>query len=345
MDSPIDAILSGKPAPSPEIPGRPRSVIPPEPPPKPAPPEPATPVEVVEEYQATDDEGKPIGSPTKVIGTGTTEVDAYKDLAAKLKAVHLAATRKMAEWKAKYRVFDESKPAPLFEPIELSAADKLRLNRELADPATMESALDQLLQARLGVSPDEYRKKLREEDFQRQVAAGARETQAFLDDHPEFPISAASRQAMEGAFAAKSKERTDAGQAPLAWTAHTLDLLFGDLVDSGAIMPLNLTTKPIGSEAAPQGQSPATPPAPGKEALPAETKGKENTGTPGEVTRPRGARHSGLTPGHSSIPQVAQPSDSDAEFLRTVDAMSTSALRRKLLADPAFRRRLDSIKR
>jgi hypothetical protein len=285
-------------------------------------------IEVTEEYHATDEEGKPIGTPTKVIGRGKTELEAERDLREKLKAVHIAAVRKMTEWKKKFRSYDESKPSPTFEPIQLDAAERLRLNRELNDPEKMEAALDQLLQARLGVSPEEYRKKLKDEVFNASIARGARETQAFLDEHPEFPIGAEARQEMEGAFSAKSKERETVGEAPLEWTSHNLELIFEELVETGRIAPVPPTRQETVA------------------ATPAEAKAPGNTGDTGTVTRPRGERHSSMTPGHTSVPSGAgsQPS-SDDEFLAEVRRMSTPALRLKIKQDPKFRQRLDSIKR
>ena len=345
MPDPLDMMLGltpdigNQPPADPErAPGAPRpAVLPPErekkpettPEKKPDTPLPTPLIDVTEEYQTEDEDGHPIGTPTKVTGHGKTEIEAERDLRAKLKAVHQAAVRKMADWKKKFRTFDESKPSPTFEPITLSAEEKFRLNRELSNPETMESALDQLLQARLGVSPEDYRKKLRDEALNLQVASGARETTEFLDSNPTFPVGTEARKAMETAFAAKSKEREDAGKAPLEWTAHNLELIFEELVESGQIAPIPPTQQEVVADK-----------------TPVETEDPGNTGEPATRIRPRGERHSSMTPGHSSVPSGAgaQPS-SDEQFLAEVNSMSTPALRLKIRSDSKFRQRLDSIKR
>jgi len=291
-------------------------------------------VEVTEEYQATDAQGNPIGTPTKVIGKGKTEAEAYKDLAGKLKAIHIAATRKMAEWKSKYREYDESRPLPAFEPVQLSAEEKMRLQRELNDPETMEGALDTLLQARLGVSPEDYRRKLASEAEQDRIARGGRETQLFLDDNPDFPAGAESRQAMEAEFQAVSQEREKAGKGPLDWTAHNLELVYQTLIEKGILRPLQIG----GAGDTSQGQSAVTPGAAGEKVNPAE---------PTTRTRPRGERHSSMTPAHSSLPQgggTGQPSSDDAEFLKMVRSLPLPELRRRIRSDAAFAKRLNSIK-
>jgi hypothetical protein len=319
-------------------PGAPRAaVLPPEKEKKPETPtekKPETPlptplIDVTEEYQTEDEDGNPIGTPTKVVGHGKTEIEAERDLRAKLKAVHQSAVRKMADWKKKFRTFDESKPSPTFEPLELSAEEKYRIQRELSNPETMESALDQLLQARLGVSPEDYRKKLKDEALNLQVASGSRETTQFVDEHPEFPMGPESRKAMETAFAAKSKEREDAGKAPLEWTAHNLELIFEELAESGQIAPIPPTQQEVVTVK-----------------TPVETDESDNTEELGTKIRPRGSRHSALSPEHSSVPSGAgaQPT-SDETFLAEVQNMTTSALRTRIRTDQKFRQRLDSIKR
>jgi hypothetical protein len=336
---------------APPVPGPIPAVVEPTPEePVPAPvPTPPAPVQqeivVSEQWQATDDEGTPVGPPSKVFGKGATEVEALRDLSKKLKELNIIAARKIKEYRDKYRTYDRATNTfMLVEPKALTSEEKVSIARLLADPDTIDQGYAELYKAQFGESPDQARKRMAKEAEAASILEGKRQVSKFLSDHPDFPQNPTSQQVMLDEMDVMKAEAEAAG-ATFGFTAHNLEIAYDNLVEKGILIPIQLTVSepttksqiaPISrnsQETPPQVATPAQPVAP-----------TANTDVANGNLRPRGTRHSNMSAEHGEAPPTTHQAD-DVEFLKQVDSMPLEVLKRKIGSDRAFRDRLNSIKR
>ena len=301
----------------------------------------------VEEYQATDLSGKPIGPPSKVVGKGVTEAEAYRDLAHKMRDININAARKIKEYRDKYRSYDQEKDNLTFlEPQPLTAEDRVRIARLLADPATIDEGYREMYRVQFGETVDEARQRKVREAEAASISRGKAETDKFLVEHPDFPGGNEAKKVVLAEMQ-KRKEAAVAEGKTFGWTAHNLEIIYDDLVERGELVPLQLTTK----EPEPVTPSPITM---------SERASQENTppiaapanpvpvdaNTPAEQgnLRPRGTRHATLSTDHGQPPNVSSQNEDD-EFRKEVNSLPIDVLRRRILHDKKFADRLNKLRR
>lgn len=294
-----------------------------------------------EEYQLEDETGKAIGPPQKFTAESEIDqLDAEKKLRAMLVTAHKNSSKKLKEYKDKYRTLDKTTILPKFEPKVLSAEQKVRLARKMQDPQTLEEGFEELFTARTGVSPEQYRAKQVQEQYDSTLYNAQQETQRFNDSHPEFPPTAEARKLMIDTMAAKNEAALaeqgiteyDKKNPPIAieWNEHNLTTIYDELVEAGRLTP----TTSKSQEETPKGEVTPVAVQPTVAITPADATTR---------TRPRGTRHSSMMPSHSSVSQGMKQSQDDAAFLEGVRKLSPALLKQKIKTDRAFAQRLDQI--
>jgi len=356
------AVMEGQePAPPAEtpapVPAEPAPAPAPAPVPAPLPPPPAPKeVVVVEEWQATDEAGKPVGPPSKVFGKGPTEAAAYKDLAERLKQLNIIAARKIKEYRDKYRSYDQESQKLTFEPAALTTEDKVRIARLISDPETIVEGYAELYRLQFGETVEQTRSRLAREQDAIWAARATQETNKFLAEHTDFPVSPSAKQLMMDEIT-KRKDAEQAEGKSFGWTAHNLAIIYDDLVERGVIVPRSIgnevvtTTEsksiseptpgaPIVTEPRASQEPVVAPPAP--PAPPASAPPVANTTESQENLRPRGTKFAVLSTQHGSgTPPVGQ-SDDDA-FLKEVNEMPLEVMKRRIRSDRYFADRLNKI--
>ena len=270
------------------------------------------------EYQLTDAEGKPIGRPQVFEG------DTWEEVTDKIATAHLHASRKISDLRQKIKP-DQQDPDFEFKSRELTEEEKWKLATELSNPATVDAALDKLLEAKLGAPPTKVQEALNRTLQTDRIQRSRAEAQAFIDEHPEFKVCVHNQNAMTKFMQAKN----------LAWTKKNLEFAFEQLQQDGLVL-LNDpepevkpqpegTTVPVEVE---QRQEPIAPPAP-------------TTGT-----RPRGtASSTGLFSQHSSASrsESAAQKKSDEAFAKEVYKMTSDEYKRRISTDAQFRARVNAV--
>lgn len=315
-------------------------------PPAPAPahtPPPAQ-VEVTEEWQATDTDGTPVGPPSKITGVGATEVEAYRDLARKLRDANIKAARKIKEYREKYRTYDQEKFENAVTPTELTAEQRVEITRLMSDPATVDEGFDLIYKSRFGETPEQVRERRQQEQQASWLQIGKGETDKFLTEHPDFPTGPISKKLLLDEVQARKNAAVAEGKT-FGWTAHNLEIVYDDLVERGLITPKQLESnsepKPAvqidavqraSQEPTPPSATPANPPA-----TAANT--PEATGT-----RPRGSRSSVMTTEHGQPPATDTRQLDDEAFRKEVNEMSNETFKRRVKSDRKFAQRVDNLK-
>ena len=207
--------------------------------PPPPPPPALKEVVVVEEWQATDEAGKPVGPPSKIFGKGPTEAAAYKNLAERLKQLNIIAARKIKEYRDKYRSYDQESQKLTFEPTALTTEDKVHIARMLADPETIAEGYAELYRLQFGETVEQTRARLAREQETVWAARATQETNKFLAEHTDFPVSPSAKQLMMDEIT-KRKDAAQAEGKTFGWTAHNLAIIYDDLVERGVIVPRSI---------------------------------------------------------------------------------------------------------
>src|SRR5579862_7870496 len=226
---------------------------------------------------------------------------------------------------------DAPPPQLKIQPKELNAADRLRLSSEITDPNRVVEAVDEIVTARLGVSPDKLGA-----DFQRKSRAEkdefyAHEAQAFRDEHPEFYPVPQNRDALFDELKANGWELT----------RNNLTIAFNTLLDRGDIVPWPSDQRPPEEDDEEEEEIPQ----------PVQTNGNGNTarsnGQPAASAaaspRPRTIASTGLrnsdTSGLKPPPQPRKQKYTRAD----IERMSRAEFNEKLQAEPDFRRQVDEM--
>jgi hypothetical protein len=309
------------------------------------------PVEVLvsREWQAKDEKGQPVGPPSKIFGRGATREAALENLADNLQKANEQAARKIKEYRDKYRTYDQEQSVLTFEPQVLTAEDRVRVARLLADPATIEQGYAELYRVQFGETPEEARKrKAHEAEIQRQQRSNM-ETDKFLLEHPDFPISGAARKVVVDAMQERRDQVAAEGKT-FAWTAHNLEIIYDDLVEKGVLTPLQLASKPVSvipesvvpSQIAPQPRtSQETTPPSATPAMPVVPAANTEGQTEGN-TRPRGTKFSVMSTEHGQSPTTSRQTE-DESFRKQVNDMPLEELKRRIRSDRKFADRLNAL--
>jgi len=314
----------------------------------PVPPPPAKDVIVTEEWQATDEDGNKIGTPSKVIGKGKTEAEAYKDLAKNLKNINIEAAKKIKKLRDAAKGLDYANATLSFEPRPVSPEDRVRIAALLASPETLIEGQAELYKLQYGETPQEASARRKREMDRQKAIDGSIATDQFLKTHPDFPKSPAAQQIMTDAWVEKNSAAPEGKE--VTWSARNLEIIYDELVESGILTPLQLSVKNLVNEQVSESQvqdnteyqrdSQEKPP---QVATPAPDKPAANTdGSTGNL-RPRGTRFSTLSTEHGQSPS-ALPRQAEAEaFRKQVFDMPMDELKRRIRNDKVFAARLNAL--
>ena len=301
-------------------------------------------VDVTEEWQATDSDGTPVGPPSKITGVGATQVEAYQDLAHKLRDANIKAARKIKEYREKYRTYDQEKFENAVAPTELTAEQRVEITRLMSDPATVDEGFDLIYQSRFGETPEQVRERRKKEQEASWLQIGKGETDRFLTEHPDFPTGPISKKLLLDEVQARKNAAIAEGKT-FGWTAHNLEIVYDDLVERGLITPKQLEPN---SEPTPAGQIAATsrasqeltPPS----AIPANPSAIDANTSEATGTRPRGSRSSVMTTEHGQPPLTDTRQLDDEAFRKEVNEMSNETFKRRVKTDRKFALRVDNLK-
>jgi hypothetical protein len=288
--------------------------------------------EIVEEWQLTDEKGNSIGPPTRLVAKSEAEMRKL------LVECNKSAARKLAEYRTKYResIIKED-PVEVPAAHELSSAEKLEIRRLLDKPDTQEEGFDRLFKARVGLSPEDFRKDTAEEAALVAKQQAYSEGVQFINETPDFPVGKEGMEAFKAFWAEKQealrKEKNDPNFV-IAAKKQNMTLIFEEAVEAGRM------TRREGSfqETVPETVPEANPP------VSAQPSGENAPVDPAVRTRPRGTRHESMGPTHSSVNPGAVQNQDDALFLKQVAEMGKDELKLRIRRDVKFRQRLDSIK-
>jgi hypothetical protein len=210
------------------------------------------------------------------------------------------------------------------EPRELSAADRLRISTEITDPSRVVEAIEEVMTARQGISPDKLGAEFARQSRQEQDDFYAQEAQAFRDDNLDFYPVPQNRDAIF--------EELRANGWPL--TRNNLTLAFNTLKERGNLIewptdarasePQHEGNQPVytdGSATPPNGQSAPTAYSP----------------------RPRTIATTGLRNADASALPPPPPKRKQQYTRADIERMSRSEYNEKLQGDPDFRRQVDAM--
>jgi len=280
----------------------------------------------VREYQPKDENGYPIGPPQRF------EADTQQELIDKLAAAHENASAALYKTRQQVKLGamlepDPEEPINTYEPRQLSADERVRLTKDLSDPAKSSEALRTLLEAELGAPMEAVRANQRETEISKRVAAIQTAIAQFKNDTPEYVECELNSGNMKK-YMEKNK---------LRYTAKNLKIAFEDLKNS------SLLTLQAPKAAVTEAVTPVVTPAPVVPAAipPASTTPPE---IPAQVTEVRPKQSSsGLGRENSSAgPTGPTPPQTAGITIRDINKMSASEYNEKL-RDPEFRKAVEKL--
>lgn len=256
-------------------------------------------------WQPQLDDGTPIG------GLQVVEAESKDALSDEIAKSYTHLYRRNRElMREKELTPSASAPAPpKFNPRPLTAAEKLQLARDFADPEKVDSAIDLMLEARLGAKPEAVVSAVNAVDGNAKAIRAAQEAAAWRDAHPNFYPSQKNCQDLATWIQVKGLE----------FTFANFDKAFE------ALSPALETAPP---------SVPETPAKPPETQTPSRIAGADESGTqrqakvPSPVTR-RQASGAGDT-------------KSAGLTIEQIKRMPTEEYKRKL-KDPAFARQVDAL--
>ena len=229
---------------------------------------------------------------------------------------------------------DTARPKLRLEQKQLSPADRLRLSTEMTDPERVVEAVEEIVTARQGITPNKLGAHLSEMDEKERDEYYQAEATAFRDEHPNFYPVPQNRDALFEEMRANGWDLT----------RNNLAIAFRTLWDRGDMIPW-----PDDS-----GNNP-TPPTPingddgGMNGAPATTQpaGHSNGGNGSSSApspRPRNVSVStGLRSSDASASAPA-PVKRAAKYTRAdIDRMSRAEFADKLRNEPGFRQQIDAM--
>lgn len=268
------------------------------------------------EYQLQDEQGNAIGPPQ------VFEADTPEELTDMLATAHQNAARKLREVRQRAAI-GEQKPDPAreaheFKPRVLSTDEQFRISQELQNPATMAKALDELISARLGGTPEQIAGALEttRRDERRRWYLG--QIEQFCAAHPDYKRTKANQTQIIDFLAERGWELT----------TRNLTLAFGSLKLDG-LVELQSRQEPRASETA-------------REDAERVTAGREQIGsTPTVTTRTRSAS-TGLSSRNSLVSPGDAPRGNRMPTRAEIDRMSSAEYNERL-RDPQFARYVDNL--
>lgn len=212
---------------------------------------------------------------------------------------------------------DAARPRIKVEPKPLSPADRLRLSSEITDPDRVVEAVDEIVTARQGISPDRLGARLSKMEQQEQDEFYAAEATAFREENPDFYPVPQNRDALFEELKANGWDLT----------RNNLAIAYRTLVDRGDMIPWpsdeteRAPNQPhLVESVKPNGQATAPPPSPRPRSV---------------ATGIRSSDASASAPG---------PQKKTVKYTRAdIERMSRTEFADKLRSEPGFRQQVDAM--
>lgn len=279
----------------------------------------------IREYQPKDESGYPVGPPQRF------EADTQQELIDKLAAAHENASSALYKTRLQVKLGtmlepDPEEPIRTFEPRSLSADERIKLTKDLSDPAKAADAHRTLLEAELGAPIEIIRTSLRDAEIQKRVESIKAAIDAFRKEHPEYIDSTSNGDKIK-----KYMEKKN-----LRYSVKNLNIAFEDLKSDG-VLTLQVPKAAVPeTPVAPVATAPAT-----LEVIPpAATTAPAIPVTPTEV-RPKQSS-SGLGREHSSAAPSGEPPKVTGITIRDINRMSAKEYNDNL-RDPEFRKAVEKL--
>jgi hypothetical protein len=221
----------------------------------------------------------------------------------------------------KLRKPDAARPQLKIEPPkQLTAADRLRLSSDITDPERVVEAIEEIVTARQGISPDNIGRKFTEMSQQERDAYYIAESSAFREEHPEFYPVPQNRDALFGELRANGWDLT----------RNNLAIAFTNLWDRGDMIAW---PDDSGENPPPSNEDDGTPNAP--PATPPN--GRPTPAVAAPSPRPRTVA-TGLRNADASANAPVAPRQKTPRYTRAeIEGMSQGEFKDKLLNEPGFR--------
>jgi hypothetical protein len=219
---------------------------------------------------------------------------------------------------------DAARPGLKVEQRSLTAADRLRLSSDITDPERVVEAVEEIVTARQGISPDRLGAKLSQMDSDERDAFYAAEAKAFREDHPEFYPVPQNRDALFEELKANGWDLT----------RNNLSIAFQTLWERGDMIPWpddsGNNPPPPQPNPADDGGIHAVQPSP------AAPNGR-TTPQPAPIPRARSVS-TGLRNADASASAPAPPKKAPMKYTRAdIDKMGRAEFNEKLRNEPGFR--------
>ena len=216
---------------------------------------------------------------------------------------------------------DTARPRLRLEPKHLSPADRLRLSGDITDPERIVEAVEEIVTARQGISPDKMGVHLSQMDQRERDEYYETEAIAFKSSHPDFYPVPQNRDALFEEMKANGWDLT----------RNNLAIAYRTLVDRGDMIPWPSDEREreenqptlVGTEPAASGQAtPQSGPSP----------------RPRNVSVSTGIRNSDASASAPApVKRAAKYTHAD------IDRMSRAEFADKLRNEPGFRQQIDAM--
>lgn len=215
---------------------------------------------------------------------------------------------------------DTARPRLKLEPKQLSPADRLRLSSDITDPERVVEAVEEIMTARQGISPDKMGAHLSNMDAKERDTYYATEANAFRDEHPDFYPVPQNRDALFEEMRANGWDLT----------RNNLAIAYRTLVDRGDMIPW-----PSDERAREENQPAIVQP----------ERPTEATAQSAPSPRPRNVSVStGLRSSDASASAPIPVKRAAAKYTRAdIDRMSRAEFADKLRNEPGFRQQVDAM--
>jgi hypothetical protein len=275
--------------------------------------------------QFKDENGLPIGPVQYFEADTLEELLEKKDNAHENASVALYKTR-LANKLGTMLEPDPEEPILTFEPRQLTADERVKLTKDLSDPAKAAEAHRQLLEAEFGAPIEKIRENLRESEISKRVVSIQQAIAQFKAETPDYVECELNSNNMKK-YMEKNSRR---------YTVKNLKIAFEDLKNSSLLTlraPQAAVTEPTPPSVTPAPVPPAVIP-------PAATIPPE---IPAQVTEVRPKQSSsGLGREHASAAPSSEPPKTAGITIRDINKMSASEYNEKL-RDPEFRKAVEKL--
>lgn len=293
----------------------------------------ATPKKWIREYQPKDESGYPVGPPQRF------EADTQQELIDKLAAAHENASSALYRTRQQVKLGtmlepDPDEPILTFEPRPLTADERVKLTKDLSDPAKAADAHRVLLEAELGAPIETVRASLREGEIAKRVTSIRQAIAQFKAETPEYVECELNSDNMKKYMEKKGKDGT-----PLRYTVKNLKIAFEDLKNSSLLTlqaPKAAVTEPAPKADPPAAAAPVPP-----EAIPPAATTPPAIPVPVTEVRPKNSS-SGLGRENSSAAPSSEAPKTVGISIRDINKMSASEYNEKL-RDPEFRKAVEAL--